>query len=129
MTNVIDTLSILDKKNVCVYSTGGVVSATNRSVLIGSHAQQMISKFNADVCFFSALAVDENGDIYDCFEEENFIRQAMIEHSSKRVFLCDHTKFGKKAAYKLCSLNNVDLIISDQMPNFNLLGATAVVIE
>ena len=51
--------------------------------------------------------------IFDCFEEENVLRRSMMANSSKSVFLCDSTKFGRTAPFKLCSLNEVDYIVSD----------------
>ncbi len=113
ITNGIDTLSLLSKYNVSAYSTGGYISTTNRSVLVGRYAAEMIKNFHADIAFFSAQSVDNNGQIYDCFEEENFIRKTMLERASKKVFLCDSTKFGKTSPFHLCSLNEIDFIISN----------------
>lgn len=113
ITNGIDTLSVLAKNNVAAYSTGGCVQEINRSVLVGHYAEEMIKNFHADVAFFSAQSVDNNGEIYDCFEEENVIRKAMIKHATKKVFLCDSTKFGKTSLFHLCSLNDVDYVVSN----------------
>ena len=113
ITNGIDTLSVLAKHNVSAYSTGGCIQEVNRSVLVGHYAEEMIKNFHADIAFFSSQSVDNNGEIYDCFEEENVIRKAMIKHASKKVFLCDSTKFGKTSLFHLCSLNDVDYIVSN----------------
>lgn len=119
ITNGIDTLSLLAKNNISAYSTGGCVQEKNRSVLVGHYAEEMISNFHADVAFFSAQSVSENGEIYDCFEEENVIRKAMIKHAAKKVFLCDSTKFGKTSPFHLCSLNDIDYIVSNHaVPDF-----------
>jgi len=113
ITNGIDTLSLLAKNNIAAYSTGGYVPDVNRSVLVGHYAEEMIKNFHADIAFFSAQSVDNHGEIYDCFEEENVIRKAMIQHATKKVFLCDSTKFGKTSLFHLCSLNDVDYIVSN----------------
>lgn len=119
ITNGIDTLSVLAKNNITAYSTGGCIQEVNRSVLVGHYAEEMISNFHADIAFFSAQSVNNDGEIYDCFEEENVIRKAMIKHASKKVFLCDSTKFGKTSLFHLCSLNDVDYIVSNHtIPNF-----------
>lgn len=129
ITNGIDTLSLLAKNGVCAYSTGGLVQDENRSVLVGRYAMDMIANFHADIAFFSAQSVDANGEIYDCFEEENFIRKAMIKNAKKKVFLCDSTKFGKTSSFHLCSLQDVDYIISnDPLPEFIQLGTTQAII-
>ena len=71
------------------------------------------------VLFRSAQSVNNGGEIYDCFEEENVIRKAMIKHATKKVFLCDSTKFGKTSLFHLCSLNDVDYIVSNHnIPDF-----------
>ena len=113
ITNGIDTLSLLAKNNITAYSTGGCIQELNRSVLVGHYAEEMIGNFHADIAFFSAQSVNNDGEIYDCFEEENVIRKAMIKHATKKVFLCDSTKFGKTSLFHLCSLNDVDYIVSN----------------
>ena len=119
ITNGIDTLSLLSKNNILAYSTGGYVNKENRSALVGRYAENMIGNFHADVVFFSAQSLSQNGEVYDCFEEENFIRRAMIENADKKVLLCDSTKIGKSSPYHLCSLNEIDYIVSNQtLPDF-----------
>ena len=81
---------------------------------MGSNAEDMICNFHADITFFSAQAMDNNGEIYDCYEEEIFLRRAMIKNAKTKVFLCDNTKFGKISPYHLCSLKDIDYIASNQ---------------
>ncbi len=114
ITNGIDTLSLLSKNNIEAYSTGGYVSLSNRSVLVGHYASEMISNIHADLTFFSAQSVDGQGEIYDCFEEENVLRKQMLKNCSKSVLLCDSTKFGQLSPYRLCSLEDIDVVVSDQ---------------
>ena len=114
ITNGIDTLSLLSRNKIPAYSTGGLISPVNGSVLIGHHAEETLEKFHADIAFFSAMAVGKNGELYDCFEEENVIRNRMRKNAAKNVFLCDSTKLGKTAPYRLCSLSEVDCIVCDR---------------
>lgn len=119
ITNGIDTLSLLAKNDIAAYSTGGCVLDVNRSVLVGHYAEEMIKNFHADIAFFSAQSVNSDGEIYDCFEDENVIRKAMIKNATKKVFLCDSTKFGKTSLFHLCSLNDVDYVVSNhELPDF-----------
>ncbi len=114
ITNGIDTLSLLSANGTAAYSTGGFISPVNRAVLVGHYAEETIEKFHADIAFISAQSVSKNGEIYDCFEEENFLRNCMRKHSNKNVFLCDSSKFGRTSQYHLCSINAFDYIISDR---------------
>ncbi len=119
ITNGIDTLTLLSKNKITAYSTGGQVSLENPAVLVGRYAEDTICNFHADIAFFSAQAMDDNGEIFDCFENEIFIRRAMIRNAKTKVFLCDSTKFGKVSPYRVCSLNDVDYVASNRtMPDF-----------
>jgi hypothetical protein len=80
--------------------------------------KDMICNFHADIAFFSAQAMDNDGEIYDCFEDEIFLRRAMIKNAKTKVFLCDNTKVGKTSSFHLCSLKDVDYIASNlSLPN------------
>lgn len=113
ITNGIDTLSLLSKNNITAYSTGGQVSSANNSVLVGRYVENTIQNFYADIAFFSAQSLSEQGEIYDCFEEENFLRSAMLKNAKKKVFLCDNTKLNRTSPFHLCSLKDVDCIVSN----------------
>ena len=113
ITNGIDTLSVLSKCGITAFSTGGMISPTNNSVLIGHNAIDSIKSFHANVSFLSAQSVDKNGTVYDCFNEENAIRQVMMENSTKKILLLDDSKLNKTSPYKLCSITNFDTIISN----------------
>ena len=117
ITNGIDTLSLLSKNNIQAYSTGGRISEQNHSVLVGGFAETVINSLRADVAFFSAQAVGKDGEVYDCFEEENVIRKAMIQHATKKVFLCDSTKFNKTFLCTDFYFDQVDYLITDKMPS------------
>lgn len=114
VTNGIDTLSLLSKHNIQAYSTGGYVSPTNRSVLIGHYAQEMIESLHADFTFFSAHSVNPDGEVYDLFEEENVLRKSMLKNSATSVLLCDSTKFSQNSPYRLCSLSDIDYVVSEK---------------
>lgn len=113
-TNGVDTLSLLSKYHINAYSTGGHLSSENTSVLIGHYAESMIKNIHADISFFSAQTIYDDGEIFDCFEQENVLRMSMIKNSAKSVFLCDNSKFGKSAPFRLCNVSDVDYIVSDR---------------
>lgn len=114
ITNGIDTISLLSHNGIVAYSTGGVISSVNRSVLVGHNAEQTVKNFYADIAFISAQSVTKNGEVYDCFEEENVLRLCMHRRAKKNVFLCDSTKLGRTSPYRLCSVNDFDCIVSDK---------------
>jgi len=113
ITNGIETLSLLSKNGITAYSTGGQISTENPAVLVGKYAEDTLNNFHANVAFFSAQSLDNDGNIYDCYENENFIRRTMMKNAKTKVFLCDDTKIGKTSPYYLCSINEVDFVATN----------------
>lgn len=79
----------------------------------GDDARQTFENFNADIAFFSTKSISNEGMISDCSREEIVVRNAMLNNASKKVFLCDSTKYGRKSPCKQCELSDVDYLISD----------------
>jgi hypothetical protein len=107
-------LTIWEEYGITAYSTGGRISNANRSVLVGEKAISDVCAYHADIAFFSASSIGQNGEIFDCFEEENVIRSYMLKNATKKVLLGDNTKFGKSGQFRLCSVKDVDYIVTDQ---------------
>ena len=113
ITNSLATMAECSEYDITAYLAGGKLNPENRSCCIGMYAEQFISSFHADFCFFSAQALASNGEIYDCFANEIMIRRLMIANSDKSIFLCDGSKLNRFSAYKMCGLSEIDCIISD----------------
>ena len=113
LTNGIDTLSLLAKNKVKGYSTGGVISSVNQSTLVGQLAIETTKKMHANIAFFSAQSIDSNGNVYDCFEQENYLRKTMMESADIKVFLCDDTKVNRRSPFFLCNICDVDYVITN----------------
>lgn len=112
-TNNIEIMMLLSNSNIKVISSGGSLSDENRNCLVGGEAQNTFGGIFADIAFFSVRALDDGGIVSDCSLEEIAIRRAMLKNARKRVLLCDSTKFGARAPFKQCDLNEIDCLISD----------------
>ena len=113
VTNNIEILSLMTNSAIKTISSGGMLSADNRSCLVGPDAQHIFENVYADVIFFSTKSLSSEGVISDCTREEVLVRGAMIKNAAKKVFLCDSEKFGTKSAYKQCELSDVDILVSE----------------
>jgi len=113
VTNNLQILSVLSQTDFTVYSSGGRLSEANRICLVGDDAQKTFSSIYADVVFFSANALADDGTISDCNREETFVRNAMLKNADKKVFLCDSEKFGSHSAFLQCTLSQVDIMVSE----------------
>ena len=113
ITNNIEILCLLSGSDLRVISSGGFLGSENRSCLIGPDAQNIFENTYADIAFFSAKSLSDDGIISDCTREEVTLRNYMLNNATKKVFLCDSEKFGTKSAYRQCMLCDIDYLISE----------------
>ena len=102
----------LKEKHIRCYLTGGM-PVENSYALVGSIAEQALSGLYANICFFSAQGIDENGIVSDQSESESALRKLMIEHARKNYFLFDGSKYRKRFAFKICAAQNLSGVITE----------------
>ena len=113
VTNNIEILSLLAEGPAKVYSSGGMLCPENRSCLVGEDAAAAFSRVHADLAFFSARSLSEDGVISDLSREEVLVREAMMKNAERTVFLCNLAKNGTRSAYLQCRLDEVDVYINE----------------
>lgn len=113
VTNNIEIVSFLSQTETEVLCCGGKLSESNRTCLLGEDAHRLFREIQADVLFFSAKALSEDGVVYDCYREEVCMRRTMMDHSKRRIFLCASEKIGQTAPYRQCTLEELNLVITE----------------
>lgn len=109
ITNSIRVASRLNEKHIKCYLTGGTPVETSNA-LVGSIAENTVSQFFANICFFSLQGISEDGIVSDYSELETTLRKLMIKNSQRAVYICDSTKIGKKFAFKICDSKDIEVI-------------------
>ena len=102
----------LRKKQIRCYLTGGMW-VENSHALVGSISEQTLAGLYANICFFSAQGIDENGVISDQSEVESSLRRLMLKNSEKQYFLFDGSKYNKRFAFTICTAQEISDIITD----------------
>ena len=113
VTNNIEIMMLLSGTEIRLICSGGYLSEENRNCLVGDGARQTFENIYADFVFFSVKAISDDGAVTDCAGEEVAVRNAMLRNGAKKILLCDSSKFGCKAAFKQCRLEDVDALISE----------------
>ena len=101
------------KTGVKTLVTGGEISKTSFSY-VGSLAEEFVRKFNADICFFSVCSLSPDGLLTNNSTSENQLCKVMLEHSKKSVLLLNSQKIGDPKLNTLCTLRDVDLVVSEK---------------
>lgn len=112
ITNSALTAGGLQELEARVYVTGGYMPRNSQG-FVGNFAESMIRNYHADVLFFSCGGISMDGVCSDVVSDEMNIRRVMLRHSRKHILLCDSSKFGKQNCFNLCTLDDVDELISD----------------
>ncbi len=122
ITNGIKSLMRLSEYGINAYSTGGHL-LPSCFALTNDDAHEIISRYNADVAFFSCRGISPDGMATDFSIEENTVRSKMMERSKKSVLLCAGKKLNKTYLHNLCHIRDLTAVISEEELPENLKKA------
>lgn len=111
-TNAIRTAVTLSEKNCEVILPGGSLRRGELS-LAGSLAENNLQHFNIGKAIIGAAGITEEG-VSDFIADEAGLRSKVIAGADKVIVLADFEKFGVRAMCKVCSLDSVDVLITDE---------------
>jgi DeoR/GlpR family transcriptional regulator of sugar metabolism len=102
-----------DDEAVRLILLGGVVRRNYRT-LVGSLTELGLAQISADMLFLSCTGVRPSGHVVDNMAVEAPIKQSMIAGADKVVLLASEVKFPGTGALRLCSLSDVDVLITTE---------------
>ena len=95
-----------------VIQLGGITRSSSVSV-VGPFAEQMLRSFNCSKLFIGVDGIDPEFGLTTTNMLEASLNRAMIDAAQKVVVLADSSKFGRRGFSKICDLESVDRIITD----------------
>ncbi|RKR75269.1 DeoR/GlpR family DNA-binding transcription regulator [Frondihabitans australicus] len=115
ITVITSNLAVLDElrddEAVRLVMLGGVVRRNYRT-LVGSLTELALTQISADIVFLSCTGVRASGHVVDNMAVEAPIKQSMIAAADRVVLLATEKKFPGTGALRLCSLAEVDVVIT-----------------
>ncbi len=113
VTASLNTALILSKNTQTdIIQLGGMIRKSSSSV-IGNFAEKMLTNFSCSKLFLGVDGIDPDFGFTTTNDMEATLNQQMIKAAQKVIILADSTKFGKRGFSKICSLTDVDMIITD----------------
>lgn len=117
ITNSIEVLvELTDVNGWDIISSGGTLKE-NYLALVGPKAVECIRSFNADKVILSCKGIDMEKGITDANEMFSQVKQTMLASAKEKILAVDHTKFDKVAFSKICSITDIDMIVTDVKPS------------
>lgn len=113
ITNSLDIVqSVQFDPTVSLIVTGGV-RREQYNALVGSIAEQIISSFCVDKAFMGCDAIDPESGVYNTNFLAVGVKQCITRCGKKTILVADSSKFYVKALAKVCDLQHIDMIITD----------------
>ena len=106
------SLALLASPNIEIVQLGGIVRKSSSSV-VGYYAEGMLNNFACSKLFLGVDGIDLDFGLTTTNLMEAQLNQQMMKIAQKVVVIADATKFGKKGFGKICDIDRVDIIITD----------------
>jgi DeoR family transcriptional regulator, aga operon transcriptional repressor len=112
VTNAVNIASeLVVSEAIRLVVTGGV-ARTQSSELIGPLAERTLDGLNVDLMFLGVDGVNASGaTTHD--EVEAQTNRKMVERAARVVVVCDSSKIGRSALSRICTLAEIDELITD----------------
>jgi len=126
-------LTLLDKPNIEVLQMGGFLRPLSAAVF-GQYAEAMLEELSCGVVFLGVDGIDLEKGLTSASPTEAKLNQCMMRAAEVVVVLADSSKFGKRGLGKICSVDQVQYIVTDKgapatmVQAIEALGVTVLVV-
>lgn len=115
-------LELLNHPNIEVIFIGNKL-LKSAQMSVGAEAVMRLADIKADYCFLGTNSIDAKEGITDLEWEVIEIKKAMINCANKTVSLAISEKLNSVQRLKVCSINDIDTLITELLPDNDLLIA------
>ena len=124
-TNALPTaLSLLVRPSIELYLFGGRVRRTT-SAAVGRLTLDALESVNVDVAFLGTNGISLTRGLTTPDEQEATVKRKMLRTAQRRIFLVDHSKFGRESLHQHAAISDIDLLITDSRAPKRHLDALA----
>lgn len=92
---------------------GGTVRQSDGAI-VGEDAVNFISRYKVDFAIIGAGALDDDGAVLDHDIREVAVSRAILRNARTKVLVCDGGKFQRTAPVRICTIADLDVLITDQ---------------
>jgi DeoR family transcriptional regulator, fructose operon transcriptional repressor len=91
----------------------------------GAHAEAFFSEFYADRAFLGSGGVHPEAGLTDYYPAEVAVRRTIIGHTAMTYVLADSSKLGEIAVHRVCMLDRITAVLTDDAENSAAFAALA----
>lgn len=118
ITNSFSIVSLFEGGKLCqsLFFLGGQTNAAEHCCQ-GQQTVNMLTQFHVSKAFLSGAALSEQLILAGYIEHDIAFQKNAIQAADQTILMADHKKFGNPAIYSVCSLAEVDYLITDKELN------------
>lgn len=117
ITNSIEVmLELSDMPDWNIISSGGSLKE-GYLALVGPRAIEGLGAFNVEKAIISCKGLDMEKGITDGNEMFSQAKQTMLKSARTCILAADHSKFNRIAFSKICDVNNIHTVVTDEKPS------------
>lgn len=113
-------IELMDDPGITVIILGGVVRR-GEGTTSGYWAEDVVDQFHVEKLFLGVGSMEPEKGIMDYHIEETNLRRHYLKHTKQVIALADYTKFGITALNKVCSTEQVDILVTDERADKKML--------
>lgn len=123
LTNSVEVIvRAIPRQNITVISLSGILNRKTLS-FTGSTAADVLSQYNISKSFLASTGISAANGATNSSPAETEIKKMAVTKSSNCYVLVDHTKFNVISLMTFSTLDKIDAIITDDMPEGSLKEA------
>lgn len=116
-TNSIDFIVLaLPFENLNVISVGGMLDRKTNS-FVNPRNMELFKDYNIKKAFMASTGISLMNGVTNASPLESELKKTIVNRSSEVYLLVDHDKFDRYGLMTYCSLNELDFLITDQLPD------------
>lgn len=114
VTNAVNiAMELSHRSDLQIFMSGGFLS-TDWFALVGAAAIQSVSEMFVDKIFLGADGIHPEHGLTTNYPDQAAIHRQMLKQARFKVAVVDHRKLGATGTALICSLNEIDLLITDK---------------
>ncbi|MBO9451197.1 DeoR/GlpR transcriptional regulator [Tropicibacter sp. R16_0] len=118
--NIINILIGTQSKELIL--VGGAVRQSDGAI-VGEDAVEFIERYKVDYAVIGASALDADGAVLDFDAREVSVARAILRNSRIKILVCDSSKFERSAPIRICAVQDLDYVVTDQIPPIEFIEA------
>ncbi|MBU3260928.1 DeoR/GlpR family DNA-binding transcription regulator [Roseovarius sp. PS-C2] len=122
ITNSFDIANTIQsaQSNIDLFLLGGQMMS-DVPATFGELTLSEIRRFKVDTAFIAPVALDSAQGVFSYDLHEAEIARAMLEQANETVLLVDHTKMGQTSRVRICDMDAIDSVVTDNSTGDDIL--------